>query len=187
MPMLGPDDLPELDQRLTQFVERLLISKKPTPDDVKLCRSLLAWLIYDEWEETEELDMRPIAWSECLSEQERQNLATLAFAARQFVTERNGAAKTGLIDMGRTMLEIRGLHVVTPGKRKDILDKKVEARDHYIYERLCKGYSAERIAAAIDQHPEWDSIPPEELHHRANEYAQRHELPSVAERVSSRK
>ncbi len=183
MPMLGPDELPELDHRLKQFVERLLATKKPSPEDGKACREMLAWLIYDEWEESEELDVRPIAWSECLSERERQNLATLAVAARQLVIDGDLEAKSNLIEMGRMMLEIRGLRIIEPGKRKDVLDKKVEARDRYVYERLCKGYALARVVAAIDQHPEWDSLPADALAACADEYALRHELPRVAERV----
>jgi|GEM_PF-1619046 len=183
MPMIGPDELPELDQKLARLVQQLGASKKPDPQDIQLCRELLDWLIYEGWEDAEELDVRPIAWSDCLSESERQNLANLALAAQQFVGSRAKDDKAIVLEMGQVMLNLRGVQLFESAKpKKDILDHKTEARDHYVYERLCKGVSPARIASAIEQHPEWDVIAVGELEACADAYAQRHELPSVEQR-----
>lgn len=182
MPMIGPDELPELDQKLSRLVEQFQASKKPEPQDIQYCRELLDWLIYEGWEDAEELDVRPIAWSDCLSERERQNLANLALAAQQFVASRAKDDKATVLEIGQAVLNLRGVSLVDRNKPKDILDKKTEARDRYVYERLSKGQSAARIVAAIEQHPEWDILPADQLESCAEAYAQRHQLPSLEQR-----
>ena len=182
MPMIGPDELPELDQKLARLVEQFQASKKPEPQDIQFSRELLDWLIYEGWEDAEELDVRPIAWSDCLSESERQNLANLALAAQQFVGSRAKDDKAMVLEMGQAMLSLRGVQLADRAKPKDILDHKTEARDRYVYERLSKGQTPARIVAAVEQHPEWEVIAADQLQACAEAYAQRHQLPSVEQR-----
>ncbi len=85
MVMIGIDDedlLKELDERLQALFQLLIQSKKVAETDQHATGRFLDWLIYTDWEtHTEEVDIRPIQWSDGLAPPLRDMLIEVARAA----------------------------------------------------------------------------------------------------------
>ena len=64
-----------------------------------------------------------------------------------------------------------------PAGKSERVDRKTDARDKFIYQKICKGTPPKQVRSLIDQHPDWDLIPEAQVVDCAVRYAQRHSLP----------
>jgi hypothetical protein len=180
--MIGVDDIDEmkeLDQRLQTLFQSLIQSKKTSEADRQSSRRFLDWLIYEDWEtHTTELDIRPIQWSEGLVPPERDMLIALAHAAADLVKTGKDRDKVALREACEQWLRSRGVAFGDQlnGERQRV-DRQTDARDKFVYQKLCRGTQPSKVLALIDQHPEWELLPEAEVLACAVRYSQRHGLP----------
>lgn len=180
MTMIGPDELGELDQRVQALFQGLVQNKKAGDSDQQSARRLLEWLIYPEWDtQSAELDVRPIEWSGGLPPQHRDLLITVARAAADLAKSGKDRDKAGLAEACEALLRARGVTFgdQLPAGKPERVDGRTDARDKFIYQKICKGSSPKSVRSLIDQHPDWDLIPEAQIFNCAVRYAQRHSLP----------
>lgn len=180
MTMIGPDELGELDQRVQSLFQSLIQNKKASDADKQAARRLLDWIIYPEWEtQSAELDVRPIEWSEGLPPPHRNLLIAVARAAADVAKTGKDRDKAGLVEACEALLRARGVVFgdQLPAGKPERVDSKTDARDKFIYQKICKGSTAKAVRSLIDQHPDWDLIPESQVFNCAVRYAQRHSLP----------
>jgi hypothetical protein len=63
------------------------------------------------------------------------------------------------------------------GGKQERVDRQTDARDKFVYQKVCKGTRAKQVVSLIDQHPEWELLPESDVFACAVRYAQRHSLP----------
>lgn len=180
MTMIGPDELGELDRRVQALFQGLIQNKKSNDSDQQSARRLLEWLIYPEWETpSAELDVRPIQWSDGLPPPHRELLIVVARAAAELAQSGKDRDKANLVESCEELLRARGIAFGDqfPVSKPDRVDSRTDARDKFIYQKICKGSSPKAVRSLIDQHPDWDLMPEAQLFHCAVRYAQRHSLP----------
>ncbi len=179
MTMIGPDELGELDQRVQSLFQTLIQQKKAGEVDQQAARRLLDWVIYPEWDTPEELDVRPIQWSGGLAPQQRDMLIQISQAAAALAKGGKDRHKAELVEQCEALLRSRGVTFgdqVAEAKPQRV-DARTDARDKFIYQKICKGSPPKKIRDLIDQHPDWDLIPEGQVFTCAVRYAQRHGLP----------
>jgi hypothetical protein len=180
MTLIGRDELGELDQHVQALFQTLIQNKKASEADRQAARRILEWVIYPEWETaTGELDIRPIQWSDGLPPQLRDVLINLVRSAAALVKAGKDRDKASLVEECETLLRARGVAFgdQLPAGKPQKVDHKTDARDKFIYQKICKGTSAKQVRSLIDQHPDWDLIPESQVFDCAVRYAQRHSLP----------
>jgi hypothetical protein len=183
MVMIGLDDLDEakeLDERLQALFQALIQNRKATDADRHSWRQFLDWLIYEDWEtHTKELDIRPIQWSDGLAPAHRDLLIGVARAAAELVKSGKDRDKSALVQACEELLRDRGVAFgeQIDGQQPQRVDRQTDARDKFIYQKVCKGSRPEQVLALIDQHPDWESLTEREVFDCALRYSQRHGLP----------
>lgn len=185
MAMISEEDLPELDDRVQWLMDDLHSPIKKTPHRAQAAGEFLEWVIYPDWHETPQLDLRPIQWSGGLAQDVKQALSAAAGAAAKFARSKSQGDEGALRDSIKAVAKLRGLNLPaapppmpeTPrGDAK--ADKKTDARDKFIYEKLIGGTPARKLRATISQHPDWDLVESDaDILALAKRFAIRHELP----------
>jgi hypothetical protein len=177
MAMIGQDDLAEFDERLRSFYSTLLQSSKPAAADVAGARVFLSWVIYPDWEAADELDVRPIEWSDGLNPEGRQALVDVVRTAAAMVKSSRGRGKEELLAACQRLLKLRGVQFGDSARSASV-DRETDARDKFIYQKVMRGTSPKQILNLVGQHPQWDLVGDEvEILEHAVEYARRHRLP----------
>jgi hypothetical protein len=177
MPIISSEELGELDERLRKLYEKLSRRPKATTGDLEVVRHFMAWIIYPEWEQQQGLDLRPIEWSDGLDLYLRQVLSEVARNAATFVRTGRSKHKAALQSACKSMLIIRGVEFGREEEPAEV-DAETDARDKYIYQKVCKGARAKQVKALIEQHPKWKALATEEeVRECAVRYAKRHDLP----------
>lgn len=185
MAMISEGDLPELDDRLQWLMDDLHSPIKKTPHRAQSAGEFLEWVIYPEWRDESQLDLRPIQWSDGLDQAAKQALIAASGAAAKFVRSKSQSDEAALRDSIKAMAKLRGLTVpaapapLPPAPRGDAkADKKADARDKFIYEKLIGGTPARKLRAMISQHPDWDLVESDhDVEELAKRFAVRNELP----------
>jgi hypothetical protein len=178
MAIIGPDELTELDEHLRRLFQTLHKTAKPAAADVEAARRFLEWVIYPEWEDEGEIDLRPIGWSPALKSSERELLKQLTRSAAALVKSPKDREKTALVEQCKELLKTRGIPFAAEAEKPKLLDRITEARDKFVYQKICKGVASRQIVSLIDQHPEWLGFASEsQVIECAAEYARRHGLP----------
>jgi hypothetical protein len=179
MPMIGPNELGELDERVRTLFQTLIQSKKTSDADRPAARRLLEWVIYPEWETASEIDVRPIQWSDGLPPPQRDVLVDLVRAAAALVKSGKDRDKASLVQECESLLRARGVVFgdQLPNGKPQRVDQRTDSRDKFIYQKICKGTSLNKVRDLIDQHPDWDLVPEAQIFDCAVRYAQRHSLP----------
>jgi hypothetical protein len=181
MVMIGIDDLDllkELDERLQALFQQLIQSKKLSEADQHATGRFLDWLIYTDWEtHTEEIDIRPIQWSDGLAPPQRDLLVDVARAAADVVKSGKDRNKAGLVRSCEEFLRARGVAFGVQANGAKRVDRQTDARDKFIYQKVCKGTPPKQVLSLVEQHPEWEVLPEAEVFDCAVRYSQRHGLP----------
>jgi hypothetical protein len=185
MSMISEEDLPELDDRVQWLMDDLHSPIKKTPHRAKAAGEFLEWVIYPDWQETPELDLRPIRWSGGLNHESKESLVVAAQAAAKFARSKSQGDEAALRDSIKALAKVRGLSVpaapapLPAAPRGDAkADKKADARDKFIYEKLTGGVAANKLRKMISQHPDWDLVETDDdVATLAKRFAQRNNLP----------
>ncbi len=161
---------------MLRCVATLERSKRTDDEDLKAIRDLLDWVIYPDWDEGEP-DLRGLAWSDGLPPDARQAMVVVTLAGANFVKSSKRSDKAALLGACERVMEICGVRRKETPAAGQLLDKQTEARDKFVYDKVCKGTAPEQIQDSIEQHPKWESLADEaDVRTCAIEYARRHGL-----------
>lgn len=180
MVMIGRDELPEMDARLQSLFQTLAQGKKTSDADKQASRLFLEWAIYPDWEAAKDLDVRPIQWSDGLHPTMRDRLIDIIRSAAALVRAGKERDKADLVEACGEVLRARGIVFgdQVAAEKPAKVDKQTDARDKFVYQKVCKGTSAKQIRDLVSQVAHWDLLPSEdEVFACAVRYAQRHSLP----------
>jgi hypothetical protein len=180
MVMIGADELPEMDKRLQSLFQTLVQSKKTSDADKQASRLFLEWAIYPDWDSLKDVDVRPIQWSDGLHPSMRDRLVDIVRSAAAVARTGKDRDKADLVQACEEVLRARGVVFgdQTVAAKSAKVDKQTDARDKFVYQKVCKGTPAKQVLDLMSQVAHWELLPSEdEVFACAVRYAQRHSLP----------
>src|SRR5690606_36336720 len=109
---------------------------------------------------------------------ERESIIQVARAAAALARGGKEREKATLVEACEAALRGRGVTFghQEAGKPQKV-DRQTDARDKFIYQKVCKGAAARQVRDLIGEHPHWELVPEAEIFNCAVAYAQRHGLP----------